>query len=350
MFSPAFIMELFKPQVMYTTLSTKQIFEKLAHSSIMRLNKTSMDKLYDLMTMGFKYQLLQSISPQQYLHTLLNHLDSIKEMIGNDPVSDLVQVAIDLAINTYVPFSTSQWFQLKTSLMKFIQGKRIKVSLFIQHKMQTMDGTLNLDLKGKLPVHTEIPGLIRYYEGASLVSSRTFPTEFQDPSIIEAKMWIDPESCVGINMYSKTFRPESKVRDPLVSSIRALSLFESNLTNNKPEPVGLADKKFVTSVADSKSMAKAELNMLANLLGVSDSKGEKADVNFKLNLFPESLVFDAKESSEDAEDSNFIMIDIDGTADAKSLKKYMEALDLHEKSGNDMKLDDDLLSLMDSAK
>lgn len=74
MFSPLFIIELFKPQEMYSTASTKQIFEKLAHSSIMRLNKSSMDKLYDLMTMGFKYQMASCASPEQYLHVTLNHL------------------------------------------------------------------------------------------------------------------------------------------------------------------------------------------------------------------------------------------------------------------------------------
>jgi hypothetical protein len=35
MYSPQFLGELFKPQEMYTAASTKQIFEKLAHSSIM---------------------------------------------------------------------------------------------------------------------------------------------------------------------------------------------------------------------------------------------------------------------------------------------------------------------------
>ena len=45
MYSPLFITELFKPQEMYTSNSTKQIFEKLAHSSIMRLNKSSMEKV-----------------------------------------------------------------------------------------------------------------------------------------------------------------------------------------------------------------------------------------------------------------------------------------------------------------
>jgi len=35
----------------YSQRSTRQIFDKLAHSSIMRLSESSMDKLYDLMTM-----------------------------------------------------------------------------------------------------------------------------------------------------------------------------------------------------------------------------------------------------------------------------------------------------------
>ena len=45
MYTPQFLSELYNPQEVYSQGSTKQIFEKLAHSSIMRLNKTSMDKL-----------------------------------------------------------------------------------------------------------------------------------------------------------------------------------------------------------------------------------------------------------------------------------------------------------------
>lgn len=55
MLAPKFVDELFRPQAMYTVQSSKEIFEKLAHSSIMKLNTTSMQKLFDLMLMGFKY-------------------------------------------------------------------------------------------------------------------------------------------------------------------------------------------------------------------------------------------------------------------------------------------------------
>ena len=54
MFDPTFVAELFKPQEVYSQRATRQIFDKLAHSSIMRLSESSMDKLYDLMTMGME--------------------------------------------------------------------------------------------------------------------------------------------------------------------------------------------------------------------------------------------------------------------------------------------------------
>lgn len=48
MYNTKFIDELFKPQEAYSNKSTRQVFDKLAHSSIMRLNTSSMDKVSDL--------------------------------------------------------------------------------------------------------------------------------------------------------------------------------------------------------------------------------------------------------------------------------------------------------------
>ena len=55
MLADQFVVELFRPQAMYKMTATKEIFKKLAHSSIMKLNETSMQKLFDLMVMGLKY-------------------------------------------------------------------------------------------------------------------------------------------------------------------------------------------------------------------------------------------------------------------------------------------------------
>ena len=58
---------LHRPQAVYTNDQTRQIFDKLAHSSIMKLNKSSMEKLYDLMSMGFKHQILGCAAPAEYI-------------------------------------------------------------------------------------------------------------------------------------------------------------------------------------------------------------------------------------------------------------------------------------------
>jgi len=83
MYNPKFIAELFRGQDVYNMQSTRQIFDKLAHSSIMRLNESSMDKLFDLMTMGFKYQLIACRYPQELLHVTLNHLHQLRAKIDD---------------------------------------------------------------------------------------------------------------------------------------------------------------------------------------------------------------------------------------------------------------------------
>jgi hypothetical protein len=47
MFNTKFVDELFQPQELYPKKAVKHIFEKLAHTSIMRLNDASMDKVRD---------------------------------------------------------------------------------------------------------------------------------------------------------------------------------------------------------------------------------------------------------------------------------------------------------------
>ena len=45
MFSEKFLDEIFKPQELCSRKALRTIFERLAHTSIMRLNESSMDKV-----------------------------------------------------------------------------------------------------------------------------------------------------------------------------------------------------------------------------------------------------------------------------------------------------------------
>lgn len=93
MYNASFVGELFKPQEIYSVASVRQVFDRLAHSSIMRLNEASMDKLFDLMLMGFKYQLLSCSYPAEMLQVTLNHLRALQSKVGDAQVGMLVAAA-----------------------------------------------------------------------------------------------------------------------------------------------------------------------------------------------------------------------------------------------------------------
>ena len=131
MLSPQFVEELFRPQPMYTLKSTKQIFERLAHSSIMKLNATSMQKLFDLMLMGFKYQMQQCCQPKELFYVALKHLTTMAEMVKGTQALDYLNNTTDQLKKLVKTYSTFDYIYTKQEIFKFFQEKHIKVSLFI---------------------------------------------------------------------------------------------------------------------------------------------------------------------------------------------------------------------------
>ena len=383
MFSPVFVDQLFAPQEMYTHASTKQIFEKLAHSSIMRLNKSSMDKLYDLMMMGLKYQIVSCNSPQQYLQVTLNHLESMKILINHVEASTAIQRAVDQCIALYTSLSNGQLLLVKQALFRFFMGKRVKVSLFLQQSLQNNDGTLVLSHVGELPYGTEVPGTARYYEGHTVAKTLRFDSVVKI-GCTEVTDVINVQLRLGLNMYAKDAAGGGAplpAQDAQAKALKALSVTSGAKIGDGPSgaddgPGGGASRRSGRSGITA-STAKAELTMLADLLGGVGGSGAKHDAAeakpFKINLFPETAnmfhVSGAKggddmaigEGKDREPEETFIHIDIDGAADSKTMADYMKDLNLKDddddfKAGakgggrRDDDDDDDLLALMDSAK
>jgi hypothetical protein len=307
--------------------------------------------------MGFKYQVLSCNSPQQLLHITLTHLESLKKIVKSEKVEELVQVAIDKAIETYATLSNGQWMLLKQSLMRFLQGKKTKVSLFLQQGLQMNDGTLILNISGKLPYGTESPGVIRYYEGKGLINTKYFQYDNGEQQFEEAEGVLDVHSYLGGNIYNKDSANDAK-------SIYSESSITADSAMGAMYNGGLhrAQAKPKRQILTQKS-AKAELNLLSDLLGLGNSaKDEKSTASsakpFKINLFPNTFDSKAEGKDDDYESGSngMIMFDIDATHDSKSMSAYMHDLDLDdddyksEEKGDDNEDNDDLLALMDSAK
>lgn len=318
-------------------------------------------------------------------------------MVKSESVTSLVQIAISKTVQTYSTLSSGNWMLLEQVIFSFYQGKKIKVSLFLQQSLQTVHGVLILNNKGTLPYGTERPGVIRYYEDHQLLRSEAFSTELAD-SCHESADVIDSTSRLGMNMYSKTSGAEagadakvtpssaSKEAARLVNSavereIAAVTSPTHAASPKRSAPSYHAGEKGSPGFRPTtQSTAKAELTLLSDLLGISsDSKGgadSKAEHSkFKINLFPNRAFHDScakaaagggddtdvDDDDDYAEDgsSGILILDIDATAGSKSVEDYMSSLDLKDTGrGADMKAgakggnddDDDLLALMDSAK
>jgi hypothetical protein len=91
MLNEKFLIQLFKPQAVYNRTALRKLFEDLAHASIMRLDATSMDKLYDLMIMAFKYQVVMACQPFELMLITLNHIDAIRDFVS----TPALQIQVD---------------------------------------------------------------------------------------------------------------------------------------------------------------------------------------------------------------------------------------------------------------
>nr|XP_027231109.1 protein OSCP1-like [Penaeus vannamei] len=101
MLNRRFVDELFKPQELYSRAALREVFDRLAHASIMRLNTPSMDKLYDLMVMAMKHQVLLAPHPRDLLLLTLNHLDALRGFATATPVLAQVEGTLLLFTQLY---------------------------------------------------------------------------------------------------------------------------------------------------------------------------------------------------------------------------------------------------------
>ena len=162
MFAPAFVNELMRPQPVYAAKALREIFDRLVQASIMRLSEASMDKLYDLMTMGCKLKVVTCRRPEDLVHLTLKHLEAIASFLPDPaaPASLLIQDARTLFERMFSTLSPGQLADVRHTVLCVFQDKRVKISMMLHEELQLPDGTLVLPrgLTGALPPYA-VPNL-----------------------------------------------------------------------------------------------------------------------------------------------------------------------------------------------
>lgn len=331
MYYPRFIEELFKPQEMYSIQSTRQIFDKLAHSSIMRLNESSMDKLFDLMSMGFKYQIISCKAPRELIDVTMNHLDALKKVVNGTPqLTDLLEECTRQMHMAFDNMPDTELNAMRQSLCSFFQDRKVKVSLFLQDQTQNVDGSIVVPSAGSLRPGQFVPGTVRYFQGGNEVRRD------QLAPISSGSFGAAADDCrtsLGANLYEKDRNTGAPAAAP---APEAAPVAEQAAASPMEAPAPAAHAGSAAAVG--------ELNLLASLIGVN--QGSNADT-FKLEHLFSSNVF-GKDGPAKA--SGPEVIEIDGTAPSdhhRGLDRIRQQMDIGNVDPHSQQ--DDLLDLMDNA-
>uniref|UniRef100_A0A8D2ZH48 Organic solute carrier partner 1a n=1 Tax=Scophthalmus maximus TaxID=52904 RepID=A0A8D2ZH48_SCOMX len=329
MFSKAFIDELLKPQQLYSHRTLKTVLTRLAHASIMRLNPASMERLYELMVMAFKYQVFLCPRPKDLLLISYNHIDTIREFVKDTPVVvNQVDETHRKIIEVYSSLSEGEFQLLRQTLLIFFQDMHVRVSLFLKNQVQRPTGRFALSTSGPVPHGIEVPGLIRTCNSKGREVRRSeFPTGGSYSSPVREgcfELHGDRVTRLGRNMYTLSHPEETRTsKAPSVKTSDAPNL-----------------------------LAKEELNLLARLMGSMKAENKtKVEAGFQINLFTTDQEEEEAGDPSGAEDSMSGVINIQAMQDeqaATELARIAGQFTEQEEPENPYcNKGDDLLAMMD---
>lgn len=310
MFGEKFLDEIFRPQELCSRKALRTIFEKLAHTSIMRLNESSMDKLFDLMTMALKYQLSLVTRPKELILVTLNHLDSALPFVKNSATCvHLIELAYVRLFKTFGHLNDVEMQMIRFTMLNFFQDLKIKVSVFLKEKVQNWSGTFILYHEGAVSHGCEPPGTIVYYDDQEqIVKESSFsPVAKYSPSDKQGsyERLGDRVTKLGLNVYSSNKPVDTIITDP--SSAR------NQDQNRGPFKQAKIMSDLEANVVDPR--AKAQIDLLCKLIGkTSIQTGAKGD--FKLNLFnneEEEFIYNTQIKAGYTDDASGNVISIDAS-------------------------------------
>ena len=388
LFLEKFHQEILKHNIINKHQQVRRIFENLAHSSIMRLNPTSMSKLFELMLMTFKLELVRSRYPEEIYQITLNHLESIKEIIIKEDASKnkenlkTVNDVITNFKNIYSKLSIYDYIILKSTLLRFLQGKNVKVSIFISDKLQSQNNILFLPMNEIAPPLVGKPGEVKIYDENGKSSedyfelkltkfykknnynerNKNFCTDLGLNMFSDKKPRIIPRdesntlSSLKVNNISKDdiFNKKENIKEKKNEEIKEDKIKEEKKNNKKEESNDnknnfkeselFYNSDYNNQLGDElkkrlSKNTKKEFNDLADLLAVpSNDNG-----TFKIDLFATTK----KKNTGDLDEYDDDYIEI--PREENIIKKFDNAFTGIINNNNDDNNEDDLLDLMDMA-
>lgn len=114
--NPKLLSPIFEESPLIGVSQLRTTLESVALSSIMKLDKNSMDKLFDLMIMMVKYQLKSATGPREVILITLNHIDAMRDMVSDANAQKCVAMVHQMIVNVSI-IAYSANIQLNKNLL-----------------------------------------------------------------------------------------------------------------------------------------------------------------------------------------------------------------------------------------
>ncbi|XP_065091931.1 protein OSCP1 [Ochlerotatus camptorhynchus] len=130
---------------MLTVQQTRILLTDIACCSLMRLDVNSMDKLWDLMIMIFKWQMyLTNKSAQALMDLTFRHLDGIGRLIPEMRKQILIDNVKKSLIEIWEPLCEDDQIIVHRRVYKWLKPYTTKISILIRMGLQKSDGEFEL--------------------------------------------------------------------------------------------------------------------------------------------------------------------------------------------------------------
>lgn len=238
------------------------LLSDIACCSLMRLDINSMDKLWDLMVMVFKWQLTISMNdPQRLVDITFRHMDGIGRLIPESRKTILVDCGKRLIIEYWDNIPDKDF--VVQSVMQWLQPFNVKISILIRLGFQRSDTTFetNVNDRGEhFQYYVNNVGENIYAKHAHSVVRGSVQDRIKDKSVESSREIDSLVEQLNINRKSKVDSDESQ-------SCNILDDVRFNFMNENAESDA---ERNVIETGEKSEFVRVERSVTANLESIME--------------------------------------------------------------------------------
>mmetsp|Transcript_36266 Transcript_36266/g.88587 ORF Transcript_36266/g.88587 Transcript_36266/m.88587 type:complete len:312 (+) Transcript_36266:82-1017(+) len=151
-FNDALMENIFAEQKLYAIDTFRKLLFAMAQSPSMRISQENFDKMFRIMSMSIKAQVMRWEKPEDLLSFTERHLDAVEALIikkiGAGEAIGLVEFVRKSAQEFYGDLSIGEYLRLRASLLNFFRELRAPVANLIQEGYQAPNGLVLVSTSG----------------------------------------------------------------------------------------------------------------------------------------------------------------------------------------------------------